>query len=73
MAMTGQTASLDAGNLIVTALQMGFIFDVASFSSSLSSSKCIDLWVRFDCENSVCPWIRSFTVDVISPACRNPG
>jgi len=73
MAVTGQVASLDADSVIVTPLRMGSVFELGSASSSRSSSNWIDLRVRFHCANSVLPWIRSFAVHVISPACRNPA
>jgi len=73
MAVTGQTASLDADSVIMTPLRKGSVFELGSVRSSRYSSNLIDLRVRFHCPNSVWPWIRSFAVHVISPACRNPA
>jgi hypothetical protein len=73
MAVTGQAASLDADSVIVTSLRKGSVFELASVSSSQSSSNWIDLRVKLHCANSMWPWIRSFAVHVISPARRNPA
>jgi len=73
MAVTGQAVLLAADSVIVTPLRKGSGFELGSVRSSRYSSNWIDLRVRFHCANSVCPWVRSFAVHVISPARRNPA
>jgi hypothetical protein len=73
MAMTGQAVLVDADSVIVTPLGVVAMFKLGIVSSRASSTKCIDLRVRFICANSVRPWLRSFSVPVILPPRRNPA